>query len=181
MAKNANHIMVVGNLTRDPETKQTNTGANYCKFGIANNNDYKKDGQEVKQVSYFDCVVWLKLGEIAQKYLSKGKKVCVSGRMQQRSWDDDSGNKRYAWEIIVSDFEILTPREEGSSDHYNSQPQANYGQQPSTPPNQQQYQQSPPPGNNPFVPPREDPKKYGYAPDITPEYIPSGQDDDVPF
>lgn len=109
MAKGFNKVTLMGNLTRDPESRTTTGGQNVTNFSLAVNRTWKgQDGQTQEQVSYINCVAWGKPGEILQQYLTKGSPVLISGRLEQRSWDDkESGQKRSAVEVIVEDFNFI--------------------------------------------------------------------------
>jgi len=100
---------VAGNLTRDPEVRATPSGAQVANFSIAVNRTFKgSDGSQQEQVSYLECVAWGKAGETIAQYTKKGSGLLVSGRIEQRSWDDKaSGQKRSRTEIIVEDFAFL--------------------------------------------------------------------------
>ena len=101
--------VVAGNLTRDPELRATPNGAQVASFSIAVNRTFKgSDGNQVDQVSYIECVAWARTGETIAQYCKKGSALLVSGRIEQRSWDDkNSGQKRSRTEIIVEDFTFI--------------------------------------------------------------------------
>jgi len=109
MAKGFNKVILMGNLTRDPETRSTTGGQSVTNFSLAVNRSWKgADGSQQDAVSYIDCVAWGKPGEIISQYLGKGRAVLVSGRLDQRSWDDkDSGQKRSKVEVVVEDFNFV--------------------------------------------------------------------------
>lgn len=109
MAKGFNKVILMGNLTRDPETRTTPNGQTVTNFSLAVNRTWKgADGQQNEDVSYIDCVAWGKPGEIIAQYLGKGRAVLVSGRLDQRSWDDkESGQKRSKIEVVVEDFNFV--------------------------------------------------------------------------
>jgi single-strand DNA-binding protein len=109
MAKGFNKVILMGNLTRDPETRNTPNGQSVTNFSLAVNRTWKgADGQQNEDVSYIDCVAWGKPGEIIAQYLGKGRAVLVSGRLDQRSWDDkESGQKRSKIEVVVEDFNFV--------------------------------------------------------------------------
>lgn len=109
MAKGFNKVTLLGNLTRDPETRNTPSGQSVTNFSLAVNRTWKgSDGSQQEAVSYIDCVAWGKAGEIISQYLTKGRPVLVHGRLDQRSWDDkDSGQKRSKIEVIVEDFNFI--------------------------------------------------------------------------
>jgi single-strand DNA-binding protein len=117
MAKGFNKVILMGNLTRDPESRTTPNGQNVTNFALAVNRTWKgQDGQTQEQVSYINCVAWGKPGEILQQYLTKGSPVLVSGRLEQRSWDDkESGQKRSMVEVIVEDFNFVGGGQGGDS------------------------------------------------------------------
>lgn len=106
-----NITMLVGNLTKDPEMIQ-GTDKPLCKLNIAVRENYtKEDGSRPSQ--FFNVAVWGKVGESCGKFLKKGSKVAVVGKIQNRSWEDKDGNKKYAIEIIASEIEFLsTPKKE---------------------------------------------------------------------
>jgi single-strand DNA-binding protein len=109
MAKGFNKVTLLGNLTRDPETRNTPSGQSVTNFSLAVNRTWRgTDGQQQEAVSYIDCVAWGKAGEIITQYLTKGRPVLVHGRLDQRSWDDkDSGQKRSKIEVVVEDFNFV--------------------------------------------------------------------------
>ena len=109
MSKGFNKVILMGNLTRDPETRTTPSGRTVTNFSLAVNRTWKgSDGQQQESVGFFNCVAWAKTGEIIAQYLTKGRPVLVSGRLDQRSWEDkESGGKRSAVEIIVEDFNFV--------------------------------------------------------------------------
>lgn len=98
-----NKVMLIGNLTRDPELKALPSGQQLCNLGVATNRVYKdKDGQQQKATEFHSVVVWGKQAENCGQYLKKGQSVMVEGRLQTRSWDDQtSGQKRYKTEIVA--------------------------------------------------------------------------------
>jgi len=106
-----NKVTIIGNLTRDPEIAETPTGVTVCKFAVAVNRNYKDDNGEVV-TDFFNVVAWRKLAETCRRYLAKGKKVAIVGTLQNRSYTDRDGVKRYVTEIIAEEAEFLTPRSE---------------------------------------------------------------------
>lgn len=101
--------IVAGNVTRDPEMRTTGSGSQVCSFAIAVNRSYKdSSGAQQDQVSYLDCVAWGKSAELISQYVRKGSALLVSGRLEQRSWDDkNSGQKRSRTEIVIEDFSFI--------------------------------------------------------------------------
>lgn len=102
-----NKVFLVGNLTRDPELRQTNSGLASCQFTIAVNRPKNKDG--VVQADYFTVQTWRAQAENCAKYLAKGRKVAVCGELRTRNYEKD-GRKVYVTEVLANDVEFLTPR-----------------------------------------------------------------------
>ncbi len=104
--------IIAGNLTRDPELRTTPGGANVCSFSIAVNRNYRDaSGNNQESVSFIDCSAWGKLGETISQYKKKGDGILVSGRLEQRSWDDKStGQKRSRVEVVVDDCNFIGER-----------------------------------------------------------------------
>ncbi len=98
--------IITGNLTRDPELRTTPNGASVCSFSVAVNRTYRDaSGEQKEDVSFIDCSAWGKLGEMINQYAKKGSGVLVSGRLDQRSWEDKAtGQKRSRVEIVAEDF-----------------------------------------------------------------------------
>lgn len=109
-----NKVFLIGNLTRDPELTETPNGASLCKFGIAVSRDYA-NGDGTRESDFFNIVVWRGLAENCAKYLTKGNKVAVCGRLETRSYEDRDGVKRNVTEIIASDVEFLTPKQQSET------------------------------------------------------------------
>ncbi len=107
MAKGFNKVILMGNLTRDPEMRTTPSGQSVTNFSLAVNRTWRSaDGTNQESVSYIDCVAWGKTGEIIAQYMQKGRSLLVSGRLDQRSWEQD-GQKRSKVEVIVEDFNFV--------------------------------------------------------------------------
>lgn len=103
-----NKVILIGNLTRDPELSTIPNGTAVCKFAIAVNRNFKKaDG--TREADFFNITAWRQLGELIAKYAKKGNKVCVVGEIQTRTYEQD-GVKKYATDIIANDVEFLTPK-----------------------------------------------------------------------
>ena len=114
MAGSLNRAMVIGNLTRDPELRQTSNGQSVCSFGVATNRTWKDaSGEKQEQVEYHNIVAWGKLGDICGQYLVKGKKVYIDGRLQTRDWEGQDGVKRYRTEIVADNMIMLSRGNEG--------------------------------------------------------------------
>jgi single-strand DNA-binding protein len=105
---NLNRAQIIGNLTRDPETKTTPTGQTVSSFGVATSSTWKDaSGQKQERVEFHNIVAWGKLAEICQQYLGKGRKVFVEGRLQTREWQAPDGAKRNRTEIIAENMIML--------------------------------------------------------------------------
>jgi single-strand DNA-binding protein len=110
MARSFNQVILMGNLTRDPELRQTPTGQNVCSFSLALNRSYKDSSGEWQEATdYIDIVAWGPLGERVSQYLSKGRRCLVQGRLQSRSWEQD-GQKRNKVEVLANDVTFLDGR-----------------------------------------------------------------------
>ena len=112
MAANINRVVLVGNLTRDPELRTTPGGTSVCKLRLAVNSRTKgADGQWADKPNYFDVTVWGNQAESCAQYLSKGRPVGVDGRLDWREWDAQDGTKRQAVEIIAESVQFLGGRD----------------------------------------------------------------------
>ncbi len=103
-----NKVQLIGNLTRDPETRTTTSGQSVTSFGMATNRSWV-DASGVKQekAEFHSIIVWGKLGEICQQYLTKGRKAYIEGRLQTREWEDKNGVKKTRTEIIAENMIML--------------------------------------------------------------------------
>ena len=120
MARSVNQVILMGNLTRDPELRQTPNGQSVVSFSLALNRSYKDaSGEWQESTDYVDCVAWAALAERVSQYLSKGRRVLVQGRLQSRSWEQD-GQKRSKLEVLVNDVTFLDARGAEASDSQTS-------------------------------------------------------------
>lgn len=112
MAKGFNKVILMGNLTRDVEMRTTTGGQNVANFSLAVSRTWRdQNGQQQEQTSFINCVAWSKAGEIIAQYVKKGDALLVSGRLDQRSWDDkETGQKRSTVEVNVEDFNFVGGR-----------------------------------------------------------------------
>ena len=106
-----NKTFLIGNLTRDPELTQTPNGVSVCKMSIAVNRNFTNANGE-RDTDFFNVVAWRGLADNCGKFLSKGKKIAVTGRIQVRTYEKDD-EKRTAWEIQADEIEFLSPVSEG--------------------------------------------------------------------
>lgn len=126
MARSLNQVTLMGNLTRDPELRQTPTGQTVTSFSLALNRSYKDAGGDWKEVTdYIDIVCWGTLAERVAQYMSKGRRCLVQGRLQSRSWEQD-GQKRSKVEVLANDVTFLDSRggDEGAGEPAPSGPPA---------------------------------------------------------
>jgi single-strand DNA-binding protein len=115
--RSLNRVQLIGNLGKDPEIKYTPSGTPVAKITIATNERFKdKDGNWQDRTEWHNVTLWQRMAEIAGEYLKKGGKVYIEGRLQTRSWDDkQTGQKKYATDIVASDMILLGSRGEGGS------------------------------------------------------------------
>lgn len=108
-----NHINLMGRLTRDPEMRRTNSGVAVTSFAIACDRDFKSNDGE-KETDFFEITAWRNTAEFASKYLTKGRMVVVSGRLQIRNWTDKDGNKRKTAEIVADNVYFADSKKDES-------------------------------------------------------------------
>jgi single-strand DNA-binding protein len=114
MARSFNQVILMGNLTRDPELRQIPSGQSVCSFSLALNRSFKTaSGEWQEATDYVDVVAWGPLGERVSQYLTKGRPCLVNGRLQSRNWEQD-GQKRSKLEVVASDVTFLGGREGGA-------------------------------------------------------------------
>ena len=116
MASSLNRVMLIGNLTRDPELRKTTGGQSVASFTIATNRVYTgSDGQKKEQADYHSLVAWGRLGEVCAQYLTKGKKIYADGRLQTREWEGQDGQKRYRTEVVLENMIMLDRAGQGGA------------------------------------------------------------------
>ena len=114
-----NRVEIIGNLTRDPEMRYTPSGAAVVTFSIATNRTFVSDGEKKEEADFHRCVAWNKLAELCNQLLKKGNRVFVSGRLQNRSWEDQTTHQtRYITEIVIEDMILLTNKDSFGSGEY---------------------------------------------------------------
>ena len=112
MAKSLNKVMLIGNLTRDPEMRYTPQGTAVCTFGVATNRSWTTDnGEKKEEADFHNIVAWNKLAEICAQLLKKGRKVYVEGRLSTRSWQGQDGTQKQRTEVVINDMVILDKKE----------------------------------------------------------------------
>lgn len=133
MAGSVNKVILIGNLGTDPETKRLENGTVLSRINIATSETYTdKTGDKKEITEWHRIVLWRGLGEIAEKYLRKGQKVYIEGKLKTRSWEDESKNMRYTTEVVADEMQMLTRAEPPQ------QSSGGYGQPTNQKPNVQQ-------------------------------------------
>lgn len=126
---NLNKVLLLGNVTRDPEIRYTPKGSAVCDLGVAVNRAYTTDsGEKREEVTFVDVTLWGRTAEVASEYLKKGRPVFVEGRLQMDTWDDkQTGQKRTRLRVVAENMQLLGGRPQGGAD-------AGESRQPSAPP-----------------------------------------------
>jgi single-strand DNA-binding protein len=132
MAGSVNKVILIGNLGKDPEVRHLENGAVVANFPLATSESYTdKNGNRVENTDWHDIVLWRGLAEVAEKYVRKGHKVYIEGKLKKRSWQDKEGNTRYTTEVVADELTMLNRPDQNESQR--SAPYSNQGtpQQPS--------------------------------------------------
>lgn len=117
-----NKVMLIGNITKDPEIRTIPSGQQVASFSIATNRTWKdKDGGKKEQAEFHSIVAWGKLAEIIGQYCKKGMKIYIEGRLATKAWDDQNGVKKFKTEIIAENLLMLSSRQGQSSSSYPQQ------------------------------------------------------------
>ncbi|OED34316.1 single-stranded DNA-binding protein [PVC group bacterium (ex Bugula neritina AB1)] len=115
MAATLNKVLLLGNLTRDPELRYIPSGSAVANLGIAVNRSYTtQSGEKKEEVCYVRVVAWSKLAEICGEYLTKGSPILVEGRLQSRSWETEDGQKRTSLEIVADNIQFVGRKDASS-------------------------------------------------------------------
>ncbi len=120
--RSINKVILIGNLTRDPEMRKTMNEQYVATFGLATNRDWvTKDGRKQQSAEFHELVCWGRLAEIASQHLKKGRLIYVEGYLKTRSWDDAAGIKKFRTEIVIEDLVMLEkrPKEEFAANEMN--------------------------------------------------------------
>jgi single-strand DNA-binding protein len=107
-----NKVILIGRMTKDPETRYTQSGTAVATFTLAVDRRFNKEGQP--SADFVPCVAWNKLAEVIANNLAKGRKVGIEGRLQVRSYDAQDGSKRYVTEVIVDELDFCDSKKQGS-------------------------------------------------------------------
>ncbi len=110
-----NKLIIIGNLTRDPETRTVSSGSTVCSFTIAVNRRRSTQAQNQPEADFFRVSAWNKLGDVCQRYLAKGRKVCVIGSVSVSSYEAKDGGTRFSLDVFAEDVEFLSSRNESQS------------------------------------------------------------------
>jgi len=122
-----NKVMIIGNLTRDPEGRTTPSGQAVCNFGVATNLIWTDaNGQKQQKVEFHNIVAWRRLAEICTQYLKKGNKIYIEGRLQTTDWTGQDGNKRQRTEVVAENMIMLDTKNSSgtTSQGYSSKDQS---------------------------------------------------------
>ena len=109
-----NKVILIGNMTSDPELKQTTSGISVCSFSIAINRKFAKEGEQT--CDFITIQTWRQTAEFVSKYFKKGKPILVCGQLQQRTWTDNQGNKRYATEVVADEVSFVGSNESSTEE-----------------------------------------------------------------
>ena len=113
-----NKLTIIGNLTRDPELRTTSSGINVCSFTVAVNRRRSSQNTNQPEADFFRVSAWRQLGENCQRYLTKGRKVCVMGPVSVQSFTGNDGQTRYSLEVTAEDVEFLSSRNDDANSGY---------------------------------------------------------------
>ncbi|APS37892.1 MULTISPECIES: single-stranded DNA-binding protein [Salegentibacter] len=103
-----NKVQLIGNVGREPEIENLESGKKLAKFSVATNESYKNgNGERITDTQWHNIVAWGKTAELVEKYINKGKEVGIEGKLTNRSWDDKDGNKRYITEVVCNELLLM--------------------------------------------------------------------------
>lgn len=123
MSRSLNKVVLIGNLGADPEVRSTAGGARVATLSVATSRSWNnQSGERQEKTEWHRVVLWRQLADIAERYLKKGDKVYLEGRIEYRTWEDREGNTRYTTEINAQDMIMLSPRGGGGEDAAQSAP-----------------------------------------------------------
>jgi len=129
-----NHIILIGRLVADPETRYTQSGLAVTNFRLAVDRKFKNQAGE-KETDFINCVAWRKAAEIIGQYMAKGSQIGVQGSLQVRNWEDKDGNKRTSYDVQVDEFQFLDSKGSGGASRGPSRaPQSGPAEQDAPPP-----------------------------------------------
>ena len=140
-----NLVVLMGNLTRDPELSESSSGKSFCKFSLAVNRDYEEDG-----VDFFNCTAFSARAEAIAKYFSKGKKILVKGRLKMSDYEDQEGIKRRSYTLMVNHFEFVQSKSSGEREELDEEDSSSSSGTPSASRPTLENSYSPDPNSLPF-------------------------------
>ncbi|MCG9881130.1 MAG: single-stranded DNA-binding protein [Bacteroidia bacterium] len=112
MSNLKNSVRLMGHIGQNPELRTTTTGKKVANFSLATNENYiDANGQKVTETMWHNLIAWGKQADIAEKYLEKGKEICIEGKISNRNYQDKNGQKKYVTEIIISEILMIGPKE----------------------------------------------------------------------
>ena len=117
-----NKVILIGNMTADPELKQTAGGVSVCSFSIAVNRRFAKADQGQQNVDFINIVTWRQQAEFVSRYFKKGNPILICGQLQTRSWNDNQGQKRYATEVVADEVSFVASAAQTAAQSTGSQP-----------------------------------------------------------
>ena len=183
MAAYLNKVFLMGNLTRDPDTRSLPSGTTVCEFGLAMNRRFSSNGKEQEESCFVEIVVWGRSAENCRQYLEKGSQVLVEGRLRYDQWEDrNGGGKRSKLSVVADQVTFIGPRRDNpqggnsyGNNNYNAPQQNPYGA-PQMPRQQVPQYQGSMPRQQPPMPSMDAPEmpQSAFNPD-------EGMEDDIPF
>lgn len=122
MAGSVNKVILIGNVGKDPEVRHLENGSVVANFPIATSEVYtdKNTGQKVENTDWHDIVVWRGLAEVVEKYVKKGHKVYIEGKLKKRSWQDKDNNTRYTTEVVADEMTMLSRPSSNQNENSNA-------------------------------------------------------------
>lgn len=114
--RNVNKVILIGNLTKDPEVRYTPQGSAVANFTVATNRSWSVEGVQKEAVDFHNVVAWNKLAELCGQLLTKGTMVYVEGRLQTRNWEGPDGDRKYKTEVNIDEMIVLKSKKDGSED-----------------------------------------------------------------
>src|SRR5690554_2274335 len=135
MAGSVNKVILIGNLGKDPEIRTLENGTKLARFSIATSETYtdKTTGERRNITDWHNIVVWRGLAEVVEKYVKKGQKIYVEGKLKTRSWQDEAGVTKYTTEVVADNMTMLSSRNENAGATNPNQPDFNTGNTPEKP------------------------------------------------
>lgn len=120
-----NKVILIANLTRDPELRYTPNNTAVCNIGLAVNRKYKSsDGQQQEETTFIDCEAWGKTGEAINQYMRKGRAIFVEGRLKLDTWQDKDGSNRSKLKVVVESFQFIDGKQDGGKQQSSRAPLA---------------------------------------------------------